>query len=107
MMSDCRRAKSVRKKFDMLIVFRTEEKDYCGKSALEVVRKLESDAADYPRRGHSIRQFLSWSLERLSNFIPPREIDLSDRIEDEALALNYLYLRDEYGAGEFLTNAER
>jgi hypothetical protein len=27
-------------------------------------------------------------------------------LEDETLALNYLYLRDEYGAGKLLTNAE-
>lgn len=84
----------------MLIVFRTEKKDYRGCSALEIVRRLESDAADYQHRGQSIKQFLSWSLERLSNLIPPRETDLSERLEDEALALNYLYLRDEYGAGE-------
>lgn len=90
----------------MLIVFRTNEKDYCGGSASEVVRKLESEAAEYPHRGQSIRWFLSWSLERLSNFIPPRDLELSDRMEDEALALNYLYLRDEYGAGELLTDAE-
>lgn len=91
----------------MLIVFRTEEKEYRGKSALEIIRKLESDASDYPHRGHSIRRFLSWSLERLRHRIPPRDAHLSDRMKEEELALSYLYLRDEYGAGIFLTDAEK
>lgn len=87
-----------------MMVFKTEEKNYCGASALEIVRALERDTRNYPHRGQSLRQFLSWSLGRLKNFIPPREMDLSDRMEDEALALNYLYLRDEYGAGSLLIN---
>ena len=88
----------------MMIVFRTEEKNYCGSSALEIVRALESDSQNYPYRGQSLRHFLSWSLGRLGNCIPPREIDLSDRMEDEALALNYLCLRDEYGVETHLSN---
>ena len=61
---------------------------------------------DYPNQGQSIRQFLSWSLRRLCNRLPPRDTDLSDRMKDEELALHYLYLRDEYGAGKLLTDAE-
>ena len=87
----------------IMMVFQTKKKDYCGSSALEIVRALEQDTRNYPHRGQSIRQFLSWSLARLGNFIPPREMDLSDRMEDEALALNYLFLRDEYGAGKLLS----
>lgn len=90
----------------MLIVFRIAEKDYRGTSALEIVRKLESDAADYPSRGGAIREFLSWSLNRLGNQISPRDTDLSERIEEEALALNYLYLRDEYGAGKLIITGQ-
>lgn len=89
-----------------MMIFRTEEKEYRGSSALEIVRALETDTRNYPYRGQSIRRFLNWSLKRLGSFIPPREMDLSDRIEDEALALNYLYLRDEYGAGKLLTGAQ-
>jgi hypothetical protein len=81
-------------------IFQTGEKNYCGESALEIVRALEMDTSDYPYCGHSIRQFLNWSLSNLGNCIPPRETDSSLRIEDEELALNYLYLRDEYGAGK-------
>ena len=82
-----------------MIIFRNKKKDYRGASALEIVRKLESDTPEYPYGGQSIRRFLLWSLHRLDNKIPPREIDLSDCLKDEDLALSYLHLRDEYGAG--------
>ena len=85
-----------------MMIFRPEEKDYCGDTALEIVRRIEFDAEDYPHRGGSIRRFLSWSMNRLGSFIPPRETHLSDRLDDETLALDYLYLRDEYRAGELL-----
>lgn len=89
-----------------MLVFQFKGKKYRGASALDVVRALESDAEDYPQRGQTIRQFLRWSLERMRNRLPPRDLDLSDRLEDDALALSYLYLRDEYGAGKLLTDAE-
>lgn len=88
------------------MIFRTEEKNYCGVSALEIVREMELNAADYPHRGQSLRHFLSWSLDRLSCYIPPREMDLSDRMREEELALHYLCLRDEYGAGKLSTDVE-
>ena len=90
------------------MLFSTGIKDYYGTSALEIVRALEKDARSYPYRGHSVRQFLSWSLSRLAEKIPPREMDVSDRMADEELALNYLCLRDEYGAGRlFNTRRDR
>jgi hypothetical protein len=89
-----------------MLIFQFKEKKYRGSSALDIVRALESDAEDYPHRGKSVRQFLRWSLERLGNRLPPRDLDLSDRMEDDALALSYLYLRDEYGAGKLLMDAE-
>jgi hypothetical protein len=91
----------------MMLVFRTDNKIYAGSSATEIVRALEADAPEYIYRGQSVRQFLGWSLKRLRDRIPPREMDLSDRIEDEALALNYLYLRDEYGAGRLLVDRKK
>jgi hypothetical protein len=66
------------------------------------VRSLERAAADYPYRGQPIRRFLRWSLERLRDSVNPRELDLSDTLGDEALALSYLCLCDECGAGELL-----
>ena len=82
-----------------MLTFQFKGKKYHGTSALDVVRALEGDAEDYPHRGQSVQQFLQWSLERLNNKLPPRDLDLSDRLYEEALALSYLYLRDEYGAG--------
>ena len=84
------------------IFFQAGGKSYRGESAVEIVRSLERAAAEYPYRGQSIRQFLRWSLERLRDSVHPRELDMSDMLGDEELALNYLCLCDEYGAGELL-----
>lgn len=83
-----------------MLTFQFKGKKYSGTSALEIVHAMERDTKQYPHRGHSIRRFLLWSLERLGNRLPPRDLDLSDRLNDDELALNYLYLRDEYGAGK-------
>jgi hypothetical protein len=87
-----------------MMTFQFKGKQYIGASALDVVRALERDAEDYPHGGRSVRQFLVWSLERLRHRLPPRDLDLSDRLEDDELALSYLYLRDEYGAGKLSIN---
>lgn len=89
-----------------MITFQFKGKNYRGASALEIVRLLERDAEDYPHPGQSVRQFLRWSLEGLGNRIPPRDLELSCHLEDDALALSYLYLRDEYGEGKFLTDTD-
>ena len=85
-----------------MLVFSVNDKLYRGDSALAIVSELEKDTTNYPHRGRPIRCFLIWSLECLRDYIPPREMDLSDRMEEEALALNYLCLRDEYGAGKLI-----
>jgi len=85
-----------------MMVFRVNKKDYCGNTALEIVRALESDTTEYPHRGQPLQKFLKWSLHALSKQIPPRDMHLSKRMKVEELALSYLFLRDEYGAGEFL-----
>lgn len=87
-----------------MLTFSFNEKIYDGASAMEIVRAIEADADNYPHRGSSIRQFLVWSLQNLCDRLPPRDLDLSDRLDDNELALNYLYLRDEYGAGSLLTH---
>lgn len=89
-----------------MLTFKFKGKRYRGASALEIVRALEEDAVHYPHRGESVRQFLLWSLERLNDSLPPRDLDLSDRLGDGELALSYLYLRDEYGAGELLRDQQ-
>ena len=89
-----------------MLTFQFKGKEYRGVSALDIVRSMERDTEQYPHRGQSVRQFLFWSLERLGHSLPPRDLHLSDHLEDDELALSYLYLRDEYGVGKLLTDAE-
>jgi len=89
-----------------MMVFRVGKKDYYGASALEIVRALESDTNEYPHTGQPVRKFLKWSLQSLGTQIPPRDMDLSKRMRVEELALSYLCLRDEYGAGQLRINRE-
>lgn len=84
-------------------MFQAGARSYSGGSAVEIVRSMERDADGYPHAGQSVRQFLRWSLNRLGGRVHPRELDLSDTLEDEALALNFLCLCDEYGAGRLIT----
>ena len=84
------------------MVFRINSKDYCGNTALEIVRALERDTEEYPNRGEPLGKFLKWSLQDLSKQVPPRDMHLSKRMKTEELALSYLYLREEYGAGQLL-----
>lgn len=82
--------------------FRIGEREFSGSSALEIVDALQRDMMAGQKQRLSLRQFLLWSLTQLSDRIPLRELDVSDKLSNETLALNYLYLRDEYGAGELL-----
>ena len=82
------------------MVFRLRGKDVNGRSAIEVVRALERDDSEYCHGGGPIRQYLLWSLKASNDSVPPRDLDLSDRLEDEPLALGYLLLLDEYGVGK-------
>jgi hypothetical protein len=68
---------------------------------------LESDTMDYLHRGQPLRKFLKWSLRDLSKQIPPRDMHLSKRMKVEELALGYLCLRDEYGAGQLSIEAAK
>ena len=85
-----------------MMVFKTDKTEYRGTTALDIVRALESDTKDYPHRGETVWAFLKWSLQDLSKQIPPRDMHLSKRMTAEELALSYLCLRDEYGAGKLL-----
>ena len=81
------------------MIFRKRGKTYSGRSAIEVVRALERDDKEYHYGGGPIRQYLIWSLNRLGSSVPPRELAVSDRLDDETLSLGYLFLLDEYGVG--------
>lgn len=82
--------------------FQTRGKNYSGGTAIEVVRAMERDDKEYRHCGGPIRQYLIWSLGQLGSSVPPRDLDLSNRLEDETLALGYLLLLDEYGVGEIV-----
>jgi hypothetical protein len=84
------------------MIFRLRGKEISGSSAIEVVRALERNDGAYRHCGGSIRQYLNWSLNQLGSCVPPRELALSDRLDDETLALGYLFLLDECGVGEIV-----
>ena len=84
------------------MIFRLQGKDVSGRSAIEVVRALERADSAYRHCGGPIRQYLLWSLNRMNGSVPPRDLDLSARLEDEPLALGYLLLLNEYGVGKIL-----
>ncbi len=84
-----------------MITFRVEGKEYCGSSALEIVGCLSEEEATLLEKQLSVREFMLRSLAELSGgCIRMREADVSGQMDDEKLALGYLYLREGYGAGE-------
>ncbi len=88
--------------------FHTGGKKYRGDSAVEIVRTLERDAFDYPYRGGTLWQFLLWSLlKQIPDGIPLSELGLSERLNEETLALGYLFLCEQYGLGKVSGIAER
>ena len=87
------------------MIFRIRGKDYRGTSAVEVVRALEREENKYHHRGGPIRQYLIWSLDQLRGSVCPRELGLSDKLDDEAVALGYLLLLDENGVGEMVSES--
>ena len=86
--------------------FRIDGREYAGESALEIVEAMRRDAARGLRACPSPREFLRRAHAELGDRVPARELDVSDRLDEETLALGYLYLCDEYGVGE-LADAPR
>lgn len=83
----------------MLFIF--NNKRYWGKTAVKILRAVERDTEDYPNQNGTVQEFLSWSLEQMSDRIPMRELDVSPRLSDETLAFNYFCLLDSYKIGVF------
>lgn len=81
------------------MLFRSGEKEYTGKSAVDIVDALKLDLLDGGQENLPLREFIRWSMSQLGDRIPLRELDVSDQLSNEMLALNYLLLRDEYGIG--------
>ena len=69
------------------MIFRCRGKEFKGLSWIEVVRSLEHDDKEYRCCGGPIRQYLTWSINQLSGTVGPRDLDLSERLEDETLSL--------------------
>jgi hypothetical protein len=74
-------------------------KEYTARSAVEILRSIERDMLDYPHKGQPIIKFIEWSLNRVAEFIPDRELFIDTRLNEETLALNFLCLQEEYGIG--------
>ncbi|HLL74648.1 MAG TPA: hypothetical protein VK421_05240 [Pyrinomonadaceae bacterium] len=82
------------------MIFRVDGREYVGETAAEIVESLKRDALGARAERLALREFLRWSYARLADRIPLRELDVADALDEETLALSYLYLRDEFGAGE-------
>lgn len=82
------------------MIFIINERTYAGETAIEIIRQLECITPEYDTPGGSIRDFLIWSLERMADRIPPRELDVSPSLDDEMIAFNYLCLLDSFRIGE-------
>jgi hypothetical protein len=80
--------------------FRIDGREYAGASALAIVGVMRREAAREGQGWATPREFIRWAHAELRERVPPRELDVSDRLSDEALALNYLCLCDDYGVGE-------
>lgn len=82
------------------MIFIFNDKRYSGGTAVGIVRQIERDTPDYAPGGEArLQDFLVWSLARLADAIPPRELEISPHLGDETIAFNYLCLLDNYGIG--------
>ncbi|MEO6588641.1 MAG: hypothetical protein ABIP06_04880 [Pyrinomonadaceae bacterium] len=85
------------------MIFRTKNKEYRGTTAVEIVNQMACDAVGFSAESvNTFQEFLRWSLKEMSDRLPPRELDLSERISDEVQAQGYLSLRHDYGIGEII-----
>ena len=85
------------------MIFWMDSTSYSGSSAIEIIGKIERDTTEYLQEEGTTRDFIAWSLLKLSDQLPLRELDISDKVTDETLALSYLCLLDQYGLGELNT----
>lgn len=76
-----------------------EGKKYEGASAVEILREIEREAKLCSGQDFSVRTFVNRSLFSLADRIHQRELEASDHLSDETLALSYLCLLDEYSVG--------
>ena len=85
------------------MIFRTKSKDYQSETAVEIVNQMARDTVEFSAVTVNIfQEYLKWSLQKMSDSVPPRELDLSERVSDELQAQSYLSLRHDYGIGELV-----
>lgn len=77
-------------------------KEYTGRTAIEIVRAIQLDSPEYSGQNDSVKDFLVWSLDKLTDKIPPREMGISIDLPDEVVAFNYLCLLDSYDGGRLV-----
>ncbi len=88
----------------MLFIY--NNKKYPGKTAVEIVHAIARNTVEYSNSEGRIQDFLIWSLVRMADRLPLRELDISPHLSDETLAFNYLCLLDNYRIGTFTTNTD-
>lgn len=76
----------------MLFIF--DDRKYRGETAVGIVCELKEATPEFQSKSDSVRDFLVWSLDRLADRIPPRELDVSPDLDDEIICFNYLCLLD-------------
>ena len=81
------------------MIFIFNDKRYSAETAVGIVRAIERDTSDYMPQGARVQDFLIWSLARLADAIPLRELEISPQLGDETIAFNYLCLLDNYEMG--------
>ena len=79
--------------------FLYESKEYEGRSAVEILREINQDVKLCADPCFSVKAFVRRSLASMADRIHQRELDASDHLSEETLAMNYLCLLDEYGIG--------
>ena len=85
------------------MIFRFKYKEYQGATAVSIVNQMANDTADFSALTiNALQEFIQWSLDKLSDRLPPRELGLSERVSDEIQARGYLSLCHDYGIGELL-----
>lgn len=86
------------------MIFRYEGREYSGSNSVDIVEQLAGDEHGFAaRHGRVVPEYLRWSLDKLADRLPPREMELSERHDDEALARNYLLMCAEYQIGELIS----
>lgn len=80
--------------------FLYQGKEYEGATAVVILREIDRDTGVCSDQCFSVKAFVSRSLTSLADRIHQRELDASEHLSDETLALSYLCLLDEYSVGK-------